>query len=196
MEIKPYTEKAFVLVGEATKNYTTKLGKDGMHGKYGNKWTNKETGETFSGWMFSNKRRQEVEAFLQSPETYQPPPPKPAGRGRGKVIEDQQPTQYFTQPMQSFAQPMQAFNLQQPLTQTGLQRLMYDIKVPNVGDVVHMVVGNSMSQLNVKHVLSSKNNGLHDTLYLQGSDEQLMLAKVVNGEWQILTNVSEHKLLF
>ncbi|SNW62275.1 Hypothetical protein ORPV_371 [Orpheovirus IHUMI-LCC2] len=175
MEIIPYTEKSFILVGSDTKNYIEKLKE--MGGTYGRYWKNRVTGENFSGWMFNINKMPEIEEFLRTPDTYQPVSPRSSGQGRSR----QQPTSYFGQ---------------QTIQQPGLQRVIYDIKVPNVGNIVNVVIGSSITPLRVGTVLSSKNDGLLDTLYLQADDNSINVAKIVNGEWQIISNLTEHKVLF
>lgn len=179
MEIIPYTEKSFILVGSDTKNYKEKLKQ--MGGTYGTYWKDRVTGQNFPGWMFNINKMPEIGEFLRNPDTYQPASPRSADRNRSGQQYMQPPNPYFGQ--------------QTPIQQ-GLQRVVYDIRVPNVGNVVNVVIGNSITPLQVKTVLSSRNNGVSDTLYLRGDDNSINVAKIVNGEWQIISNLTEHKVLF
>jgi hypothetical protein len=70
LEIIDYSERSIALRGvtdpEATKPYSEKLGRKGMNGAFNKHLTDPATGNKFIGWIFSKKRRPEVEAFLQS----------------------------------------------------------------------------------------------------------------------------------
>lgn len=63
MEIIKYTDKSIVVIGD-TKDYKEEL--KNMGGKWNNMLKNKETGEVFSGWIFTTKKQEIVQNFIDS----------------------------------------------------------------------------------------------------------------------------------
>jgi hypothetical protein len=62
MELKTYTEKSFVIIGEDIDTYKDKI-KD-LGGKWNGRLTNKETGERFGAWLFWSDKRSEIQRWL------------------------------------------------------------------------------------------------------------------------------------
>jgi hypothetical protein len=62
MELKTYTEKSFVIIGEDMDNYKDEIKELG--GKWNGRLTNKETGERFGAWLFWSDKRSEIQRWL------------------------------------------------------------------------------------------------------------------------------------
>ena len=62
MEIKNYSEKSFILMGD-TKKFKKEIKELG--GKWCPKLKNKYTDETFGAWIFSNLKRENVEEWIK-----------------------------------------------------------------------------------------------------------------------------------
>lgn len=62
MELKTYTEKSFVIIGEDMDMYKDEIKELG--GKWNGRLTNKETGERFGAWLFWSDKRSEIQRWL------------------------------------------------------------------------------------------------------------------------------------
>jgi hypothetical protein len=63
IHILDYTSKSFILIGAKTKDIKDKLKELG--GKYNPHLTHPETKDKISGWIFSNKHKEKVQAFIE-----------------------------------------------------------------------------------------------------------------------------------
>ena len=70
VQVMPYSERSFVCFGEATKTHKDLLMELG--GGYNRNLKHPKTGEKFSGWIFSIKKRPTViDAFLMKDVDYE-----------------------------------------------------------------------------------------------------------------------------
>lgn len=173
MEIKQYTEKSFVVVGDGTKEYKTQLANLG--GRWNGSLKDKETEEKFGGWIFSNVRKEQVEKFLESPETFDVPMKEK--NNSTKTNEEKK---------------------EEKKVKGGYQRVVYELIIPEKGKDVMVVTGMNMTVKKVAMVMSSRNDGVVDTVYVSndGNMSELAVVKIVNGEWQMMNMTQEHKVSF
>lgn len=191
MEIKQYTDKSFVVVGEGTKEYKTQLGNLG--GRWNGSLKDKETEEKFGGWVFSNTRREQVEKFLQSPESVEVPPKEKDRRSNNRTVKTDEDATYGS---------VKANMLETYPVKSGYQRVVYDLIVPEKGKDVIVVIGMNVTMKKVAMTMSSRNDGIIDTVYvsndgnMNGDSNELGVVKIVNGEWQMMNMREEHKVSF
>jgi hypothetical protein len=190
--IVPYTDRSFILTGD-TKAYVENLKK--MNGKWGpNKWTDKTTGARFSGWMFGNGRLEEVQAFIEGVNkgTVQPLAPE------GKTLKA---------PAQAVVMPsIAALNLNTPISGVSpdYQTVTYSVKRPIVGSPVNITIGTgtdlTIMTHKIAHVVSSHNDNILDIVYISVSGaiepSKVSLLKIVNGDWQVVGLLQEHRVVF
>jgi hypothetical protein len=98
MEIIEYTEKSIVVFGEETRNKVSEM--KTLGGRFNPKLTHPVTKEKFAGWIFSKKKKEQVENLVNGI-----PPTQVLNSPHTKlVIKKSQPKKYTTEKL-SFEYP-------------------------------------------------------------------------------------------
>lgn len=171
MEIKTYSDKSFVVIGEETRKHINSL--KALGGKFNPNLTDSE-GNKFAGWIFSNKKKEEVEKFL---------------------VEVKEGTSLVMKPSSKL--PIVAktpSRIEKPQYQT----VTYKVLIPKVGQSATITIGSDILKLKVALVESSRNNGIFDTVYVSedATTNEMSLLKIVNGDWKVIGILEESDVVF
>ena len=201
LEVYPYSDRSFLVLGEATRNYTEALKSVG--GKFGRGYQDprpENAGNTVAGWIFGNKRRPEVDALLQDiasgtiqpvQQTYTRQPRQPVAR-----VAPTAPV-----PM-TLRVPGQATPKQLLAPHVQYQEVTYRLVKPVVGMKANITVNGSVIATAVS-VANPSPTGVVDTVYVhptapqegQSPDDTYKLG-IVNGQWQVIGYLDDHTVTF
>lgn len=208
IELYPYSDRSFIVVGEDTRNFIEALKSVG--GKFGKGYQDprpENIGQTTAGWIFGNKRRPEVDALLQDIESGVVQPtqqvrqtrqPRQARAPAGPAVAT---TRVAPTPV-TLRVPGQATPKQLLVPHVQYQEVTYRVVKPTVGMKASINVNGSVIATTVS-VANPLPSGVVDTAYVQPSapqegqspDDTYKLG-IVNGQWQVIGYLDPHTVTF
>lgn len=165
-----YTEKSFIVYGEATKQYIGQLKE--MGGRF-NKNLKERPDEKFeggAGWIFRMNRKEEVQNFVDRINSGEyDPNALPELGGNGNLPAVKVPTEKV------------------------YQTLRFKVYLPKVGMKVTLKVGGQEREGEV--LRTETNNDIVDTVYLKFGENET-LGVIARQKWQIWGYDPKHSLFF
>lgn len=207
IELIDYSPASFVLFGDGTKAFKEELK------AVGGKWNGRlrdprdETGNTpLTGWIFSQKRRGDVEDLLNKIQTgeVQPSPVEaptqraaPTRRAPRAPRTAKAAAPPVTTVPQGASPPVR---LQVGPTTIPMQEVKYNVVRPSVGMKADISLGGNLIPVAITLATPSA-AGFVDVAYAQpvegeGPDKDTYKLAVIAGNWQVVGVIDEHSVTF
>ena len=195
----PYSERSFVVFGEDTRAYKSKLQELG--GRYNPNLTDPESGQKLKGWIFSKKQQDKVEQLIEDIKN---------GAVEPDVAEEAPVRKTYTKKVSPKKVPAKAvkspsakgaLKLATPVKKLEEQTVTYTLVKPRVGLRVTLRTPDGVSEGEVFEI--GKTDNVVDTAFMHPlaendklDTETIYQLVITNGKWKILGVIEEHTVEF